>query len=117
MEARMGQDRRLAPGLGSRQPSPKGHAPKMNRPKGIHMTTATVSSKGQITIPAQIRASLGLRPGDRVEFIEFEPGQFAIRAVTHSVKSLKGMTRKPETAVSIEDMNAAIAVHGAGIRK
>jgi hypothetical protein len=36
---------------------------------------------------------------------------------SRTVKSLKGMTHKPETAVSIEDMNAAIAAHRAGIRK
>lgn len=41
-------------------------------PVGIHQATATVSSKGQITIPAQVRASLGLRPGDRIDFVEIE---------------------------------------------
>ena len=69
------------------------------------MATTTVSTKGQITIPAQVRASLGLRPGDRVDFVEIENGQFAIVAVTQSVKRLKGMIRKPQNAVSIEDMN------------
>lgn len=81
------------------------------------MATANVISKGRITIPAEVRAALGLRPGDRVEFVEFEVGQFAIKAVTRSVKSLKGMIRKPENHVSIEDMNAVIAVQGAGIQK
>jgi AbrB family looped-hinge helix DNA binding protein len=69
------------------------------------MATATVSSKGQITIPAQVRASLGMRPGDRVDFVEIENRQFAIVAVMRSVKRLKGMIRKPQNAVSIEDMN------------
>jgi AbrB family looped-hinge helix DNA binding protein len=77
------------------------------------MTFATVNSKGQITIPAKVRATLGLKPGDRVEFVELEIDQFAIRAATHSVKHLKGMIRKPENAVSIEEMNAAIAARGA----
>jgi len=85
--------------------------------EGVQMATATVSSKGQITIPARVRASLGLQPGDRVEFVEMEAGQFAIRAATHSVKTLKGMIRRPETAVSIEDMNAITAAHGAGLRR
>ena len=80
------------------------------------MATATVNSKGQITIPAQVRASLGLRPGDRVDFVEIENRQFAIVAVTHSVKRLKGMIRKPQNAVSIEDMNTAVAAQGAGTR-
>jgi len=78
------------------------------------MATTTVSSKGQITIPAQVRASLGLRPGDRVDFVEIEKRQFAIVAVTQSVKRLKGIIRKPQIVVSIEDMNTAIAAQGAG---
>ncbi|WP_223507732.1 AbrB/MazE/SpoVT family DNA-binding domain-containing protein [Pseudomonas sp. BF-B-25] len=76
------------------------------------MTFVTVSSKGRITIPAEVRATLGLKPGDRVELVEFEAGQFSIRAITYSVKCLKGMIRKPEKAMSIEEMNTAIAALG-----
>jgi antitoxin PrlF len=81
------------------------------------MATATVSSKGQITIPAQVRASLGLRPGDRVDLVEIVNGQFAIVVVTQSVKRLKGMIRKPQNVVSIEDMTTAVAAQGAGTRR
>ncbi|MDP3816916.1 AbrB/MazE/SpoVT family DNA-binding domain-containing protein [Pseudomonas sp.] len=77
------------------------------------MATATLTSKGQVTIPVQVRASLGLGAGDRIEFVELEKGKFAIMAATHSVKDLKGMIRKPAIPVSIESMNAAIAAHGA----
>lgn len=80
------------------------------------MATATVTSKGQVTIPAQVRASLGLDAGDRIEFVELENGQFAIMAAVHSVQSLKGLVRKPASPVSIEDMNVAIAVQGASAR-
>jgi AbrB family looped-hinge helix DNA binding protein len=75
------------------------------------MAIAIVSSKGQITIPAEVRATLGLKPGDRVEFVELEAGQLAIRTATYSVQGLKGMIRKPEIAVSIEEMNQAITAH------
>lgn len=75
------------------------------------MTFVTVTSKGRITIPAEERAALGLKPGDGVEFVEFEVGQYAIRTDTQSVKRLKGMIRKPENAVSIEEMNQAITAH------
>ncbi|MCI4605520.1 AbrB/MazE/SpoVT family DNA-binding domain-containing protein, partial [Pseudomonas fluorescens] len=34
------------------------------------MATATLTSKGQITIPVQVRTALGLETGDRVEFVE-----------------------------------------------
>lgn len=80
------------------------------------MATATVTSKGQVTIPVQVRASLGLDTGDRIEFVELENGQFAIMAAVHSVQSLKGLVRKPASPVSIEDMNVAIAAQGASAR-
>ena len=80
------------------------------------MPFATLTSRDRITIPAQVRVSLGMRSGERIEFVEIEVGQFAIRAATHSVQSLKGIIRKPTVAVSIEDMNAAIAAKGADAR-
>lgn len=80
------------------------------------MATATITSKGQITIPALVRASLGLGTGDRVEFVELENGQFAIMPAVQSVQSLKGLIRKPGSPVSIEDMNVAIATQGASAR-
>ncbi|SHE58666.1 looped-hinge helix DNA binding domain-containing protein, AbrB family [Modicisalibacter ilicicola DSM 19980] len=78
------------------------------------MTTSTLTSKGQVTIPAQVRASLGVGAGDRIEFVEVEEGKFAILAVNRSIQELKGMIRKPKRPVSIEEMNAAIARQGAG---
>lgn len=80
------------------------------------MATATLTSKGQVTIPVQVRTSLGLDAGDRIEFVELEKGKYAIMAATHSVKDLKGMISKPAIPVSIEDMNAAITAHGAAAR-
>lgn len=80
------------------------------------MTTATVTSKGQITIPAQIREALHVGTGDRVEFVQIEPGRYEFIAATRSVTELKGMFGKPVKAVSIEDMNAAIAARGASAR-
>jgi antitoxin PrlF len=72
------------------------------------MTSATVTSKGQITLPLSIRKTLGLEAGDRVEFVETAPGEFIIKAATQDVRALKGAVRKPRQPVSIEDMNAAI---------
>ncbi len=79
------------------------------------MTVATVTSKGQITIPAQVRNALGLEAGDRVEFVEQGEGQFALVAATRSVRELKGLFRgKRSKPVSIEEMNAAIARRASG---
>lgn len=77
------------------------------------MASATVTSKGQITIPAQVRASLGLDTGDRIEFVDIGNGKFEVMAATHSVRDLKGLIRKPAKPISIEDMNLAIEAQGA----
>ena len=80
------------------------------------MATATVTSKGQITIPANVRQALKVEAGDRVEFVEVDPGRFGFFAATRSVRELKGMFGKPAKAVSIADMNQAIAKRGAAAK-
>jgi antitoxin PrlF len=77
------------------------------------MTTATLTSKGQITIPADVRRSLNVGTGDRVEFVQIEPGRFEILAATRSVRELKGMFGKATRSVAIEEMNRTIAERGA----
>jgi AbrB family looped-hinge helix DNA binding protein len=79
----------------------------------FNMATATLTSKGQITIPVQVRTALGLETGDRVEFVEMEDGKFSIIAASKTVHDLKGLIRKPAQTISIEDMNRAIAAQGA----
>lgn len=80
------------------------------------MATATLSSKGQITIPVAVREALGVDVGDRVEFVEIAPGRYEFIAATGSVTALKGMFGKPRKAVSIDEMNAAIARRGASAK-
>ena len=77
------------------------------------MTTATLTSKGQITIPADVRRVLNVQTGDRVEFVQIEPGRFELVAATHSVRELKGLFGRAVRAVSIDEMNRAIAEHAA----
>ena len=73
------------------------------------LATATVTSKGQITIPAEVRAALRLDAGDRVEFVEIEEGKFAVIPVTRSIRELEGRFQdKRRKPVSIDEMNAAI---------
>jgi len=76
------------------------------------MTTATVTSKGQITIPKSVREQLGLDAGDQVEFVKSGDGVFTIVAVTRDVRELKGLVPKPARPVSIEDMNRAVVRMG-----
>jgi AbrB family looped-hinge helix DNA binding protein len=73
------------------------------------MSAATITAKGQITIPAVVRAALGVAVGDRLEFIEVDKGRFEIVAATQSVTALKGLIPRQAKQVSIEDMNQAIA--------
>lgn len=80
------------------------------------MPTATVTSKGQITIPVDVRQALQVDSGDRVEFVQIEPGQFLFVAANRSVVELKGMFGKARKSVSIDDMNSAIAARGAAAR-
>ncbi len=74
------------------------------------MAAATLTSKGQITIPVQVRTALGVDAGDRIEFVEVGKGEFNIVAATRSVRELNGILhRKGRKPVSIQEMNAAIA--------
>ena len=76
------------------------------------MSAATVTSKGQITIPADVRRALRVTSGDRIEFVEIEPGRFEIVAATGSVRELKGMFGPSGRSVSVDEMNEAIASAG-----
>ncbi len=76
------------------------------------MTTATITSKGQVTIPKDVRTRLGIGTGDRVEFVEVQDGIFQIVAATQNVQALKGIVPKPKKPVTIEDMNQAVSEMG-----
>ena len=74
------------------------------------MASATVTSKGQITIPAKVRNKLGLDPGDRVQFIETGELEYTIVPATGSIRDLKGLFRgRRAKPVSLEEMDRAIA--------
>jgi len=76
------------------------------------MTTATITSKGQITIPKDVRTRLGIGTGDRVEFVEIQDGVFQLVAATQDVQALKGIVPKPKKPVTIENMNQAVTEMG-----
>jgi len=78
------------------------------------MITATITAKGQITIPAEIRQALKLDTGDQIAFEEVAPGFYAFKpAQKVGVSVLKGMFGKPAKVVSIEQMNSVIAKRAA----
>jgi AbrB family looped-hinge helix DNA binding protein len=73
------------------------------------MPTATVTTKGQITIPKEVRDAMGIEAGDRVEFVAEEKGVYRVVAATKDVRHLKGLVPKPAKPVSVEEMNRAVA--------
>jgi antitoxin PrlF len=73
------------------------------------MSIATITSKGQTTIPKEIREKLNLRPGDRINFIIEPDGKVYIQPLNIEVEELSGILHKPERKpVSIDQMNEAI---------
>ena len=72
------------------------------------MLSSSVTTKGQVTIPIELREKLGIRPGDRVGFVDegdrivLQRQETAIEAVFGLVKTGKGVT--------LEQMEEAITV-------
>ena len=79
------------------------------------MSVATVTSKGQITIPKEVRDALGVEAGDKIEFVEERKGVYTIVAATRDIRHLKGSIARPAKAVSLDDMKRAV-VRAAGRR-
>ena len=68
---------------------------------------ATLSSKGQATIPKAVRERLQIKPGDRFKFFFHPDGVIILPRI--STARLKGMIPKPAQSVSLEEMDRAIA--------
>jgi len=75
------------------------------------MASATLTSKGQVTLPKSVRERLGVETGDRLEFIESEEG-FLVVAATRDIRSLKGIVGQPKKPVTVDEMNRAIEKMG-----
>ena len=73
------------------------------------MPSATVTSKGQITIPKEVREALALSAGDEVVFFPLGNGQFAFRPRTGSIRDLEGIVPKLDRIPSLEDLKEGIA--------
>ena len=75
------------------------------------MATATITSKGQVTLPKAVRTKLGLEAGHRVEFIETDAG-FLVKPATRDIRSLKEILSKPRRPATIESMSRSLARMG-----
>ena len=73
------------------------------------MSEARLSSKGQITVPRDIRERLKLKLGDRMRFRVADNGQVVVEAAKYHIGELYGLLRrKGGKPVSVEAMDEAI---------
>jgi AbrB family looped-hinge helix DNA binding protein len=72
------------------------------------MAIATLSSKGQITVPIEVRRALGVDTGDRLDFVQTGEGRFEIVPATRDVRQLKGLVKSKVGIVTLDQMNQAI---------
>ena len=75
---------------------------------------ATLTSKGQLTLPKPVRDRLGLCSGDRLDCIVREDGLIEIVPLKQSAAKLRGILPKPATCVTIDEMNDAVARGASG---
>lgn len=71
---------------------------------------STLSSKGQVTLPKEVRERLGLKPSDMVVFTEDEQGRVVLTTALRQLDELHGMLKHlaKDRPVSIEEMDEAI---------
>ena len=73
------------------------------------MTTATVTTKGRVTIPKSVRNLLGIKSGDQVDFVITDRGDVVLRGVGGDIRELRGMLKRDRSrSVSVREMNAAV---------
>ena len=68
--------------------------------------TARITTKGQVTIPAEVRRLLGVRPHEEVAFL-VEQGQVRLAPARSVVAQTAGMLRGPEPRLSAQEEKAA----------
>ena len=73
------------------------------------MPSATLSSKGQITIPKSVRDRLSLRTGDHIDFVFTDKGEVVVKPRRLSFELLAGVLHRPgQKAVTVEEMDRGI---------
>jgi antitoxin PrlF len=75
---------------------------------------ATLTSKGQITLPKAVRNNMDLKSGDRLDFVVTDDGLLEAVPLKQPVTRLKGILRRKGRPVSIEAMNRAVAEGASG---
>ena len=73
------------------------------------MSQATLTTKGQVTIPKVVSKQLDLKAGDRIDFIVNDGGEAVIRRVTRSAEEVQGLlSHRARTPIAVEQMDEAL---------
>ncbi|WP_404402416.1 AbrB/MazE/SpoVT family DNA-binding domain-containing protein [Pelagibacterium halotolerans] len=74
------------------------------------MSVATLTSKGQMTLPKDVRDDLNLKPGDKIEFVKIH-GHYELRAKTRNIADFAGLLGEPPNGrrLSVEDIDDTVA--------
>jgi len=73
------------------------------------MPKATITSKGQVTIPKRVRERLHWKSGDRLDFTVDASGRAIVELATGDIRELRGLLQRPgQRPVSVDEMNEAI---------
>jgi antitoxin PrlF len=76
------------------------------------MPEATLTTKGQVTVPKAVREHLKLETGSRLDFVIEDDGRVILRPVTRHVRDLAGFLQRPRRRpVSVTEMDEGIAVY------
>jgi AbrB family looped-hinge helix DNA binding protein len=75
---------------------------------------ATLSAKGQVTVPKDIRDKCSLDIGDKLDFLFRDDGVLEVIPIKQPASRLKGMLPHPPRVVSPDEMNKAIAEGASG---
>jgi AbrB family looped-hinge helix DNA binding protein len=80
------------------------------------MPSSTITSKGQVTVPKEIREYLRLKPGDRIDFVKEDSGRISLQAINTDFLSMRGILKsKRKEPLSVEEINEVIARGYAGL--
>ncbi|MBC8243018.1 MAG: AbrB/MazE/SpoVT family DNA-binding domain-containing protein [Verrucomicrobia bacterium] len=73
---------------------------------------ATITSKGQVTLPKALREALSLSTGDKLSFVLSGDGEVRMTPKHSPVQKLKGILPAPDSPVSLAEMKSAIQIGG-----
>ena len=73
------------------------------------MAVATVTSKGQVTIPKEVRDELGIETGTKLYFVRTAQG-YVLKPARNSILALAGTVQYDGPALSIGEMDEAIGL-------